>query len=103
LVAAVYTIATTTLVLEFDQPMNQASLPVGNGTNIQLDASGTDRHGRSPVSWLNATHLSVNTTTIGAVPLPTDTTRCADTSGMISAGAGVQAQTWDLFPLTIVP
>jgi hypothetical protein len=102
LVSAVYTISTTVLVLEFDQAMDQTSLPISNGNLIGLNVGSVDRRGRLPLSWIDATHLSVQTTTTGAPVVPIDTTRCADTSGIESLG-GVQAESWDLFPLTIVP
>jgi hypothetical protein len=100
LLAAVYTTATQVLVLEFDQAMDTTSLPTSNGNLIKLNANAENRRCRLPVSWLDATHLSLMTA-LEAIVVPADTTRCADTSGIKSA-LGVQAQTWDLFSLTIV-
>ena len=71
------------------------------GSNIALNVSGTNRHGRSPVSWLDATHLSVAIATAGAPVVPLNTTQCPDTTGIVSADGDV-AQAWSGFSLTIV-
>ena len=97
LVSAVYAIGPRVLTLEFDVAMDQLSLPASNAFNIVMNGSGLNRRGKVGTAWLDATHLVVQTTSLLA-PEPTNTTRCADTTGLLSV-VGVQAATWDGFPV----
>ncbi len=102
LVGAVYFAAPRELVLEFDQAMDQASLPVLDGSNVAVNADGTDRHGKPTPSWDDATHLRLPTID-GGPPVPTDTTECSDTSGIQAAALpNAGAATWSAFPVVTV-